>query len=87
VAAPIAGQTGMRLSRLPAYDLAGALFWAATLTLIGRFFGDVLRVHPGALSFMGHFAGAIFLLAICRAPGLPDLEAAVVFEAGSYFRA
>jgi membrane protein DedA with SNARE-associated domain/rhodanese-related sulfurtransferase len=64
VAAPIAGQTGMRYRVFLAYDLAGALFWAATITLIGRFFGDVLRVHPGALSFMGHFAGAIFLLAI-----------------------
>ena len=54
VAAPIAGQTGMRYRVFLAYDLAGALFWAATLTLTGRFFGDVLRVHPGALSWMEH---------------------------------
>src|SRR6266702_2747073 len=51
VAAPIAGQTGMRYRVFLAYDLAGALFWAGTITLIGRFFGDVLRVHPGAISF------------------------------------
>ena len=64
VAAPIAGQTGMRYRVFLAYDLAGALFWAATLTVIGRFFGDVLRVHPEALSWMEHFAGALFLLAV-----------------------
>ena len=64
VAAPIAGQTGMKYRVFLAYDLAGALFWAATLTLVGRFFGDVLRVHPGALSWMGHFAGVFFVLAI-----------------------
>jgi membrane protein DedA with SNARE-associated domain len=47
VAAPIAGQTGMKYRVFLAYDLAGALFWAATITMAGRFFGDVLRVHPG----------------------------------------
>jgi rhodanese-related sulfurtransferase len=64
VAAPIAGQTGMKYRVFLAYDMAGALFWAATVTLIGRFFGDVLRKNPGALSWMGHFAGALFLLAV-----------------------
>src|ERR1700753_265795 len=64
VAAPIAGQTGMRYRVFLAYDLAGALLWAGTFTLAGRFFGDVLRKHPGALSWMGHFAGALFVLAI-----------------------
>src|ERR1700677_4522608 len=63
VAAPIAGQTGMRYRVFLAYDLAGALFWAATLTVIGRFFGDVLRVHPEALSCVEHFGGALSLLA------------------------
>src|ERR1700691_4545134 len=64
VAAPIAGQTGMKYRVFLAYDLAGALFWAATVTVIGRFFGDVLKTHPQALSWMGHFAGALFVLAI-----------------------
>jgi membrane protein DedA with SNARE-associated domain/rhodanese-related sulfurtransferase len=64
VAAPIAGQTGMKYRVFLAYDMAGALFWAATLTLIGRFFGDVLRKNPGALTWMGHFAGALFVLAV-----------------------
>jgi rhodanese-related sulfurtransferase len=64
VAAPIAGQTGMRYRVFLAYDLAGALFWSGTVTLIGRFFGDVLKTHPEALSWMGHFAGALFVLAV-----------------------
>jgi membrane protein DedA with SNARE-associated domain len=64
VAAPIAGQTGMKYRVFLAYDLAGALFWSATITMAGRFFGDVLRVHPEALSWMEHFAGALFLLAV-----------------------
>ena len=64
VAAPIAGQTGMRYRVFLAYDLAGALLWASTFTLAGRFFGDVLKSHPEALSWLGHFAGAIFLLAV-----------------------
>jgi membrane protein DedA with SNARE-associated domain/rhodanese-related sulfurtransferase len=64
VAAPIAGQTGMRYRVFLAYDLAGALLWAGSVTLVGRFFGDVLRKHPGALTWMEHFAGALFVLAI-----------------------
>ena len=65
VAAPIAGQTGMKYRIFLAYDLAGALFWAGTITMIGRFFGDVLRVHPGALSWMGHFAGCLLYTSRC----------------------
>ena len=64
VAAPIAGQTGMAYSTFLAYDLAGALFWGGTVTLSGRFFGDVLKRHPGALSWVGHFAGLLFVLAV-----------------------
>ncbi len=64
MAAPIAGQTGMKYRIFPRLRPSGALFWAATLTVIGRFFGDVLRVHHEALSWMGHFAGALFLLAV-----------------------
>ena len=64
VAAPIAGQTGMRYRVFLAYDLAGALFWSATVTLTGRFFGDVLKTHPGALRWTGHFAGALLVLGI-----------------------
>ena len=84
VAAPIAGQTGMKYRVFLAYDLAGALFWATTITLVGRFFGDVLRVHPGALSWMEHFAGALVPARRDRLAGLPGVEAAGIFAAGSH---
>ncbi len=64
VAAPIAGQTGMKYRVFLVYDLAGALLWAGTFTLAGHFFGDFLRIHPGILSWVGHFAGALLLLAV-----------------------
>lgn len=64
VAAPIAGQAGMSYSSFLAYDLAGALIWSTTVTLIGKFFGDVLKQHPEALSWLAHFAGVLFLLVI-----------------------
>ena len=64
VAAPIAGQTGMPYSTFLAYDLGGALFWGATVTLAGRFFGDVLKRHPNVLSWVIHFAGVLFVVAV-----------------------
>jgi membrane protein DedA with SNARE-associated domain/rhodanese-related sulfurtransferase len=64
VAAPIAGQTGMRYALFLAYDLGGALFWGGSVTLAGRFFGDVLKRRPQAFTFVGHSAGVLILLAI-----------------------
>lgn len=64
VAAPIAGQTGMSYSSFLAYDLAGALIWSTTVTLIGKFFGDVLKQHPEVLSWLAHFAGILLLVVI-----------------------
>lgn len=64
VAAPIAGQTGMPYRQFLAFDAAGALLWSAVLTLVGRFFGDVLKHNPNALSWVGHFAGVLFVLAL-----------------------
>jgi membrane protein DedA with SNARE-associated domain/rhodanese-related sulfurtransferase len=64
VAAPIAGQTGMKYSLFLAYDLGGALFWGGSVTLAGRFFGDVLKRHPQAFTFVGHSAGVLVLLGI-----------------------
>ena len=64
VAAPIAGQTGMKYRVFAAYDAAGILIWSLTLTLIGRFFGDVLKQHPGALAWTAHFAVVLFVLAV-----------------------
>ncbi|MCU1313203.1 MAG: DedA protein [Acidobacteriaceae bacterium] len=62
VAAPIAGQSRMPYATFATYDIAGALLWSLTATLIGRFFGDVLNRHPGALGHVGHSAGLLFIL-------------------------
>ena len=62
VAAPIAGQISMPYPVFLAYDLGGALIYALTLTLAGRFFGDALEKNPHALTLAGHFAGVLFVL-------------------------
>ncbi len=62
VAAPIAGQSRMPYLSFLAWDTAGALLWSLSATLIGLFFGDVLKRHPEALSTVGHFAGLFFIL-------------------------
>lgn len=62
VAAPIAGQSRMPYASFLAWDAAGALLWSLTAGLTGRFFGDVLKRHPNALSTVGHFAGILFIL-------------------------
>jgi membrane protein DedA with SNARE-associated domain/rhodanese-related sulfurtransferase len=64
VAAPIAGQTGMGIRVFLGYDAAGVLIWSLAMTLIGRFFGDYLKHHPNALAWVGHFAGALFVLGV-----------------------
>jgi membrane protein DedA with SNARE-associated domain/rhodanese-related sulfurtransferase len=64
VAAPIAGQTGMKYPVFLGYDLAGASLWAVSVVLAGRFFGDVIKRHPSALEWFAHSAGALILLAI-----------------------
>jgi membrane protein DedA with SNARE-associated domain/rhodanese-related sulfurtransferase len=64
VAAPIAGQTGMPFRVFVAYDAAGVMIWALAATLTGRFFGDVLKRNPGALAWVGHSAGGLFLLLV-----------------------
>ena len=62
VAAPIAGQTGMRYRLFAIYDTAGILLWAVTFTLGGRFFGDVLNRHPNALAWVARFGFLLFVL-------------------------
>ncbi len=62
VAGPIAGQTGMSFRRFVFYDAGGILLWTLSVTLGGRFFGDILKRHPNALSWVGHFAIGLFLL-------------------------
>ena len=62
VAAPIAGQTSMPYLTFLTFDMGGSLFWALTVTLAGRFFGDALEKNPHALRMIGHFAGLLFVL-------------------------
>ena len=62
VAAPIAGQTSMPYVSFVIFDSVGVLLWALAFTLGGRFFGDVLKRHPEALSWVGHFAVLLFAL-------------------------
>jgi membrane protein DedA with SNARE-associated domain/rhodanese-related sulfurtransferase len=62
VAAPIAGQIGMGYPKFVAFDALGMLLWILAVTLGGRFFGDVLKHHPNALSTAAHFFGLIFAL-------------------------
>src|SRR5450432_163853 len=64
VAAPIAGQTGMPYFTFAAFDVGGILLWSLSITLAGRFFGDFLKMHPNGLAFVGHFAVALFVLAV-----------------------
>jgi membrane protein DedA with SNARE-associated domain/rhodanese-related sulfurtransferase len=64
VAAPIAGETGMKLRIFLLWDTAGILIWALAGTLSGRFFGDILKRHPEALSWVAHFAVALFFVLV-----------------------
>jgi membrane protein DedA with SNARE-associated domain/rhodanese-related sulfurtransferase len=64
VAAPIAGQTGMRYSRFLLYDMSGALVWSLSFLLAGRFFGDVIKRSQGLFGFLSHFAGVVFVLMV-----------------------
>ena len=64
VAAPIAGQTGMRYARFVAYDMAGSLIWALAYLLAGRFFGDLAKRSSVFFTMLGHFAVVIFVLMV-----------------------
>lgn len=64
LAAPIAGQTGMRYRLFLIYDMAGVLLWAVAVCVAGRFFGEVVIRHPEALSWTGHFALVLVVLAV-----------------------
>ncbi|HEY3988716.1 MAG TPA: VTT domain-containing protein [Acidobacteriaceae bacterium] len=62
VAAPIAGQSKMPYATFVTFDAAGALLWSLSAALAGRFFGDFLKRHPGALGEVGNSAGLLFFL-------------------------
>lgn len=62
MAGAIAGQTRMDLRLFLLCDGAGALLWALVFVVGGRFFGDLLKMHPNALAWFAHSAVAVFLL-------------------------
>ena len=64
VAAPIAGQTGMRYPRFVLYDLAGSIIWTFAYVLAGRFFGDIAERSARFFAILGHFAVVIFVLMV-----------------------
>ena len=64
VAAPIAGQTGMRYPRFVLYDLAGSAIWSIAYIIAGRFFGDIAKRSAPFFAMLGHFAIAIFVVMV-----------------------
>ncbi|MFP5228407.1 MAG: VTT domain-containing protein [Acidobacteriota bacterium] len=62
VASPIAGQIGMGYGKFVLFDAGGILLWVLSVTVGGRFFGDLLKRNPNALSASAHFFGLIFAL-------------------------
>jgi membrane protein DedA with SNARE-associated domain len=64
LAPPVAGENGMRFGPFLLYDSIGGALWVGTLLTAGRFFGDLLKRNPDALSWVGRFSGALLLLGI-----------------------
>lgn len=64
VAAPIAGQAGMRFGRFLLYDLAGSVIWAGAYLLAGRFFGDLAQRSTSLFHLLNRFAFALFVLMV-----------------------
>lgn len=64
VAAPIAGQTGMRYGRFVVYDFGGSLLWALAYITAGYFFGDLAMRSGAFFAILGHFAVALFVISV-----------------------
>lgn len=64
MAAPLAGQSGMRYRWFLVYDMAGSLGWASAWLFGGRFLGDLLQTHHRLFAMLGHSAAALVLLAV-----------------------
>ncbi len=62
MAAAIAGQTRMDFRLFLLADAGGVLLWALAFVVGGRFFGDLLKLHPHALAWFAHFAVTVFVL-------------------------
>ncbi len=64
MAAPMAGQSGMRYGRFVLYDMAGSLGWASAWLFGGRFLGDLLRRRAALFHNLGQYAVALVLLMV-----------------------
>ncbi|HVJ09330.1 MAG TPA: VTT domain-containing protein [Acidisarcina sp.] len=64
LAAPIAGQSKMPYRSFLLFDFMGSLIWTLALTLSGRFFGDVVKHNPAAMSWVRNSFAAMVLLAV-----------------------
>lgn len=59
IAAPIAGQAGMKFHEFVVYDIVGTLMWASAWLFAGRFFGDMARRSNEFFGTLTHFAVAL----------------------------
>lgn len=64
MAAPVAGQNGMRYRRFLAFDGMGAFLWVGALLGAGRLFGDVLKKSDSVLDWVGRFSGILLAIGI-----------------------
>jgi membrane protein DedA with SNARE-associated domain/rhodanese-related sulfurtransferase len=64
LAAPVAGQNGMKFRLFLLYDGIGATLWVCTLLACGRFFGDLLKRNASLLNWAGRFSGALLVLGV-----------------------
>ncbi len=64
LAAPVAGQNGMKFSDFLLFDGLGALTWVTALLTAGRLFGDALKRDPSLLNWVGRFSGLLLLLGL-----------------------
>ena len=64
MAAPIAGQSGLRYRTFVLYDLAGTLAWASAWLLGGRFFGDLAERSDRLFAVLAHFAAGLVLVGV-----------------------
>jgi membrane protein DedA with SNARE-associated domain/rhodanese-related sulfurtransferase len=64
IAPPVAGQSGMSLSRFLVFDAGGAFIWTGALLLSGRLFGDLIEKDPSLLNTLGRFGGLLLVLGI-----------------------
>ncbi len=64
MAAPLAGQSKMPYHIFLLYDMAGTFTWAASIVVVGRFFGDAIRRNAGLLHWLGRSAFVLVVLIV-----------------------